>query len=136
MLLEPTDTEGTYLVKSKELQSGIIKKENKLVKASIQKSNTINVDDQYVNFLNMFKVPRESRAKRMSKRILSFYIDALIVLIEEIYSEKFDIDTGYLKNVLKDGKNNEIIRPSFAKSIYDFLARRVKSDKQLSQVLS
>lgn len=57
----------------------------------------------------------------------------MILLIEQIYTEKFTTDTNFFKSALKEGKKEEVARPSFPTFVYEFLKNRIKASKQLIQ---
>ncbi len=62
-------------------------------------------------------------------------IDALLLLIEQIYTEKFVSDTNFFKASLKEGKKDEATgqRAPFPHFVCEFLKNRIKSPKQLIQ---
>jgi len=64
------------------------------------------------------------------------WIDALILLIEQVYTEKFATDATYFKATLKENRKEkvEMERPPFPQFVCEFLKGRIKSTKQLTQV--
>ena len=94
--------------------------------------------EHYKTFLAKFKVQRGTRAKRMSKRESwpAIVVDALILLVEQVYTEKFVADANYFKATLKESQKEriELDRPTFPLFVHDYLRAKIKSAKQLTQV--
>jgi len=114
--LEATSIQGKYTVIAKS------QKQNKLLNQEFY---------QYANFLEHIKIPKGFRTKRTNTRTLHFTLDSLILFIEQVYTERFATDTNLFKTASKSG---EINNQSFGSSVYEFLNRGKKSDKQLAQV--
>jgi hypothetical protein len=94
--------------------------------------------DHYKTFLSQFKVQRGTRAKRMSKRETQHLklLDALILLVEQVYTEKFVAEANYFKAALKESQRERIDldRHTFPLFVHDYLRAKIKSTKQLTQV--
>lgn len=84
MLLEPSSVEGTYIVQdTKESESKTennleskkdteqeLSEYDKINKPFPTKTKIVENTEQYAAFLGLFKIPRGSRSKRMSKRTI------------------------------------------------------------------
>jgi len=81
MFLEKSLIDGTYLVQdikkseinveaeSKKSSEYELTEYDKINKPFLSKSKIVENTEQYAGFLGLFKIPRGSRAKRMSRRI-------------------------------------------------------------------
>eukprot|EP00826_Nyctotherus_ovalis_P063953 TRINITY_DN9375_c0_g4_i1.p1 TRINITY_DN9375_c0_g4~~TRINITY_DN9375_c0_g4_i1.p1 ORF type:complete len:155 (+),score=51.50 TRINITY_DN9375_c0_g4_i1:261-725(+) len=149
MLLERSFADATYLVQdlkesenipeteveNKKASESELSEYDKINKPFLSKSKIVENTEQYAVFLGLFKIPRGSRAKRMSRRKFKLsYVDALILLIEQIYTEKFMTDTNQFKAAIKEGKRDEVGKQTFPSFVSTFLKTRIKSSKQLVQV--